>query len=129
MIDAAITSFYAALCAAILIALTFRVILERRRSTRAWGADRGSRLEHLSRAHGNFAEYAPMVLILMLLAEAQGAPDGLVHLIGLSLVAGRLLHAWGLSERPDRMVWRVSGMVLTINALGFGALGVLLPLL
>lgn len=122
-----ITALYAALTAALFVALSLRVILARMQDGIAWGEPEGSRLQQRVRAHGNFAEYAPMALVLLFLAEVQGAPDWLLHLTGVSLILGRLIHAYGLSERPRTLPWRVAGMVLTFNALGLGALGALVP--
>lgn len=116
------TPIYAAVLAALFILLSLRVIRQRQRDGRAWGEGGEGRLRNLVRAHGNFAEYAPMGLLLLLLAEAQGAPGWAVHLTGASLLAGRVVHAFALSERPGTLPLRVAGMVLTFTALGTGAL-------
>jgi uncharacterized membrane protein YecN with MAPEG domain len=119
------TPIYAALLAALYILLSLQVIRQRQRDGRAWGEGGEGRLRNLVRAHGNFAEYAPMGIVLLLLAEAQGAPGWAVHLTGASLLAGRVVHAFALSERPAALQWRVAGMVLTFTALGTGALAAL----
>ena len=72
------------------------------------------------RAHGNFTETVPIVLIAMAAAELTGAPAWLLWTGGISLLVGRLMHAailvvkgWGLP--------RAIGMILTfIPMLGFG---------
>jgi len=72
------------------------------------------------RAHGNFTETVPIVLIAMGIAELTGAPVWLLWTGGGSLLIGRVIHAvilvlrgWGLS--------RVIGMTLTfVPMLGFG---------
>ncbi|MEY2861605.1 MAG: hypothetical protein RL392_2063 [Pseudomonadota bacterium] len=72
------------------------------------------------RAHGNFTETVPIVLLAMVAAELTGAPSWLLWAGGASLVLGRLMHAaililkgWGLP--------RAIGMVLTfVPMLGFG---------
>ena len=69
-----------------------------------------------------FVEYAPLVIILMALAELQGQSTWTIHLIGLCLVAGRLLHAYGVSQEPELAKLRVAGMALTFTALIVGAL-------
>lgn len=122
------TPIYAAVLAVLFILMSLRVILQRLRDNAAWGdGTEGSRLRHLVRAHGNFAEYVPMGLLLMFLGEYQSTPPWVVHLTGSSLLAGRLVHGFALTERPATLPWRVAGMVLTFNALGFGAWGALLP--
>lgn len=119
------TPVYAAALAALYILLSLLVIRQRQRDRHAWGEGGEGRLRNLVRAHGNFAEYAPMGLILLLIAEAQGAPGWAVHLTGASLLAGRIVHAFALVERPGALPWRVAGMVLTFQALGTGALACL----
>lgn len=122
------TPIYAALLAVLYILLSIRVIRERQRSRTAWGEGGEGRLRQLVRAHANFAEYVPFGLLLLLLAELRGLPSWSLHAVGAALLAGRLLHAFGLSERPAALPWRVAGMVLTFTALGTGALLAVLPL-
>ncbi|MEP0232417.1 MULTISPECIES: MAPEG family protein [Pseudomonadota] len=50
------------------------------------------------RRHGNFIEWVPLTLILMLLAEAQGAGRFWLFAAGGLLVLGRLAHPFGLKE-------------------------------
>lgn len=72
------------------------------------------------RAHGNFVETVPMVLLAMTFAEWNGLSHGWPWAGGLCLLAGRLLHAywtvvhaWGVP--------RALAMGLTfIPMLGFG---------
>lgn len=117
-----ITPFYAGLAALLFVALSFRVIGLRRaaRIGLGDGGDRG--LLRRLRVHGNFAEYAPLAIVLMVLAELQGAPAWTIHLTGTCLLAGRLLHAYGVSQEPELMKLRVAGMILTFTALIGGAL-------
>ena len=75
-----------------------------------------------SRAQGNFAEYAPLALILMALAEIQGLAPILLHALGIALLAGRILHAVGLSQTAEDFRFRVTGMALTFGVLGVAAL-------
>jgi uncharacterized membrane protein YecN with MAPEG domain len=48
------------------------------------------------RRHGNFIEWVPFVLVLMLLAEAQGAGALWLHAAGALLLIGRIAHPFGL---------------------------------
>ena len=73
------------------------------------------------RAQGNFAEYAPLSLILIAFAEIQGLPPLLVHGLGLALLVARGLHAFGLSRTPEDYRFRVTGMSLTFAVLALGA--------
>ena len=69
------------------------------------------------RVHGNFAEYVPLALFLMALAELQGLPPLILHALGLSLLAGRALHAFGVPRPPEDYRFRVAGMGLTFAVL------------
>lgn len=48
------------------------------------------------RRHGNFIEWVPFVLVLMILAEAQGTGAAWLHAAGGLLVIGRVAHPLGL---------------------------------
>ena len=120
-----ITSTYAALLALLFFALSVRTLRLRATLRIAIGDGGNERLLRASRAHGNFAEYVPIALLMSLLLELAGAPVPLVHAVGLSLVAGRVVHALGMSRSPEQLAIRVAGMVLTLSALGGAALGLL----
>lgn len=124
-----ITALYAAALTLVYLALSISVIRRRQRDRAAWGDDGDGPLMRIVRAHGNFAEYVPMVLILLLLAEMQGVAAPLLHLTGASLLTGRLVHAFGLVARPEALAWRVTGMVLTFTSLLAGTIAVLWPLI
>jgi len=93
-----ITSLYAGLLALVFLALSWRVIAFRRGNQVSLGDGESKDLRQRNRAHGNFAEYAPLGLIILACVELQGAPALAVHALGLMLFLGRLLHAiafWG----------------------------------
>jgi uncharacterized membrane protein YecN with MAPEG domain len=118
-----ITPLYAGLLTLLFVVLSIRVIGMRRAAGVGLG-DGGNRvLLRRQRAHGNFAEYVPLALVLMALAELQHLPPWLLHAIGLLLLAGRAAHAYGLSQEPELTKGRVAGMALTFAALIAGALG------
>ncbi|MHC0054121.1 MAPEG family protein [Actibacterium sp. D379-3] len=117
-----ITSLYAGLTALFYVFLSVRVINRRVTAKVSTGDGEDKELFTRIRVQGNCAEYAPMGLLLMALADAQGAPGWLMHLLGLMLLAGRLLHAWGLGATPQRSSARIAGMALTFAMLIAGAL-------
>lgn len=116
------TMFYAAVLALLFVALGARTILRRRSVGASLGDGGDAVLTRRIRAHGNFAEYAPFALLLMALAEAGGAPDWRIHILGGVLLAGRLAHAVGVSREPEDFRFRVGGMICTFSALIGGAL-------
>lgn len=117
-----ITPVYAGLISLLFVFLSFRIIGLRREVRIGLGDGGNHSLMRRQRVHGNFAEYAPLVIVLMALAELQGQANWTIHLIGVCLVAGRLFHAYGVSQEPEVTKLRVAGMVLTFTALISGAL-------
>lgn len=69
------------------------------------------------RAYGNFAEHAPLAVILLFAAELAGAPVWLVLGLAATLVAGRILSAVGLSRSLGPSFARQAGASLSILAL------------
>ncbi len=123
-----ITPIYAAVMTALYLILSVRVIGRRRQAGISLGDGNDAEMRRRTRAHANFAEYVPLGLILMAMAELGGAPLVLVHLAGVALLLGRVLHAAHLSLWPRRFNLRVAGMLLTFAALGVGAIAGLWPL-
>ena len=65
------------------------------------------------RAHGNFAEYVPIILILMGVVEARiGAGNELLASTGILLFLLRIAHAIGMT-RPAPNPFRMAGAVGT----------------
>jgi uncharacterized membrane protein YecN with MAPEG domain len=118
----AITAFYAALLGLLFVFLSFRVIGWRRLKGVELGHGEDSELLRRMRVHANFAEYVPFTLLLMAIAESMTAPRPLIHIAGLILIAGRLMHAYGLSQTPHILRLRVGGMILTFTALALSAI-------
>ena len=127
-----VTPVYAGLLALMFILLSVRVIGMRRAARVALGDGGNPALLLRQRVHGNFAEYVPLALLLMALAELQHLPDWLIHAIGILLLVGRATHAYGVGCEPELPRARVLGMALTFAALGTGAVAnlasALLPL-
>ena len=122
----AITPIYAGLLALLFIALSVRVIRYRQGSGISLGDAGDVAMQRRIRAQANFAEYAPLGLILLLVIEMQGAPALAVHALGLLLLAGRTAHGIGLTRERPTPILRVSGMIMTLGALILMAAGTLL---
>lgn len=110
-----ITSCFAGLFALYFVRLAFNVIRLRQANQVALGAGGFSDLEGAIRAHGNFAEYVPLGLILLGLFELQGVYPVLVALLGGVFAVGRFIHAQALGQANLKL--RVRGMMLTFGAL------------
>ena len=74
------------------------------------------------RVHANFAEYVPLALLLMALAEGLGTSNWLLHALGIALLGGRLVHAFGMSQAEEKFAFRVAGVVTTFSMLASAAL-------
>jgi uncharacterized protein len=116
-----ITAFYASLLALLFLLLSARVIAQRREARVEIGHGDSYQLLRRMRVHANFAEYVPFALLLIALAESLKAPSLFLHLLGLGLLAGRLIHAYGLSQTPNILRLRVLGMTLTLTVIGIAA--------
>ena len=119
-----ITALYAAPLALLFVVLAFLVIRQRYRTHTAIGTGNDPGLERAVRVHANFAEYVPIALLLILLAELLGAAGWWLHLSGAGLLAGRALHAYGVSRSPENLRLRMMGMVLTFSVIIAGAIAV-----
>jgi uncharacterized membrane protein YecN with MAPEG domain len=108
-----ITGLYAAIVALIVVILAIRVTLRRRAIKVGIGNGGDAVLAQRIRVHANAAEYVPLALILLLILELDQTQPLLIHVFGCMLVAGRLLHADGLSSTPGLSPGRAVGMVLT----------------
>lgn len=117
-----ITALYAGLLAPILVLLSWRVIGQRRTVRVAFGHGDDKVLLRRMRVHANFIEYVPMALILMALAENLRTTPLLLHIMGLVLLTGRVLHAYGVSQDKENLNLRVTGMTLTFAAIVLGSI-------
>lgn len=108
---------YAAVLALLFVWLSVLTIRARRRFRVAIGDGSDIRVIRPMRVQANFAEYVPFALLLIHLLDASGAPAVLVHGAGACLVAGRVSHAWGVSQPVEQFGFRVFGMALTLGAI------------
>ena len=109
-----VTSLTAVALGLWLIVLTVRVIGMRRKGRVVHGDNGDKALAKAIRGQANLTEQAPMALILMALAELQGAP--LLWLPALLLVAGRLMHGAYFGWHGLHWRLRVMGMWGTLTA-------------
>jgi uncharacterized membrane protein YecN with MAPEG domain len=112
-----IVPFYASLLAGLYIVLAVRVIRMRRKERIAIGDRGNARLQRAMRVHANFAEYVPLALILLTFVEWQGSSPLFVHGLGLALLVGRVVHAYGVSQEKENYRLRTVGMLLTLGAI------------
>lgn len=114
------TALYAGILAVIYILLSARVSQLRRQTNVGIGDGDQPDLARAVRVHGNFGEYVPMTLVLLLIVENGGLAAWVTHALGIALVAGRVLHAYGLSTSIGVTAGRFIGTLLSWLALLIG---------
>lgn len=114
----------------LLVALAFRVVANRRRHRVLFGDGGVPQVVLATRAFGNAAEYIPVGIGALILLALLGYPLWSIHAFGATLLAGRVIHGFGLSHGKGPGPSRMIGMVLTLTAL-IGAAGamVICPLM
>ncbi len=80
------------------------------------GDDGNPRLIRRMRAHANFVEYTPFVLLLILVIELSSASTGWLLLAGLAYLLARVAHAVGMDFDKSNP-WRAGGIVATLLVL------------
>ncbi len=84
-----VTAFYAALTGLLAALLTVNVIRDRVR-LKIDDVDGGNvEMRRAIRAIVNFAEHAPLILILMGAAKLSGSPKIAIHILGIALILAR----------------------------------------
>src|SRR5579859_7235700 len=112
---------YIGLAALLLIVLSVRVMLLRGRHKVGIGDGGHQDLALAIRVQGNFVEYVPIALLLLLCVDLVGDSKWIVHVLGIALIVGRVLHAYGLSRSSAESFGRAAGTVLTLLVLIAGS--------
>jgi len=116
------TAVYAALLALLFLGLSVRVIRLRQAFQVALGDAGEKSLKRAIRVQANFTEYVPLCLLLLYFVESGQAPAALMHGLGVALLMGRSLHAFGVSHVEENLRFRVAGMAITFGVLLLSAL-------
>jgi uncharacterized protein len=108
-----ITALYAGLLGILYLVLGGLVVANRRRARVGLGTGSDTALERAVRVHGNFAEYTPLFLVLLLLAELGGGAPVLLHALGAAYFLARVWHAMGLSGASGTSPGRFGGTLIS----------------
>ena len=95
-----VTSVYAALLALLYLALSAWVSAGRTRLKVMLGDGGDANLLARIRAHANFAEYVPLILILVAMLEERRTSIFIIHALLLTLLVARIMHPIGMAA-PD----------------------------
>jgi uncharacterized membrane protein YecN with MAPEG domain len=112
-----VTPLYTALLALWLLVLSVRVIQERRAARVSLGSGGHTRLERAIRGQANFVEYVPVALLMLLVLELARFSIYVLHLLGLTLLIGRLLHGYAFAYATQFRAGRTAGTALTFAVL------------
>ena len=112
-----ITPLYTAIAALIFVALSFRTLLLRRSLGIAIGTGGNQKMARAIAVHSNFAEYTPISMLLIFFLETRTDTVTWIHILCITLIAGRLLHAYGVSQVEENFRFRSIGMILTFGCI------------
>ncbi len=117
----AIVGLYVGLNALLLLALAYNVGSRRGAQNQLQPGDMGdATLTRAIRAHANYAEYAPTVLLLLLVLALLGFAPVWLHLYGATFTIGRLIGAFGMMRARHPNALRFTGNLATGLALLLG---------
>jgi uncharacterized protein len=94
-----VTLLYGSLTALLVAALGANVSRLRGAKKSFIGDTPDSELQRTIRAHGNATEWAPLMIVMLMVLELAGASSQLLHVAGGTIVAARLLHAFGVLQK------------------------------
>jgi uncharacterized membrane protein YecN with MAPEG domain len=112
----AVTAAYAAILGLIYFALSAWVVMGRAKFRVINGDGGVSGLHRRIRAHANFAEYVPLILLLAALIEAGGGSRTSIHALLLPLTIARLMHPVGMVAKENsrqQYMFRAPGAIVT----------------
>ena len=107
------TLMYGSILGLIFLVVSYRISRTRMQEKVTLGDGGNEKVLLAYRVQANMNEYVPLTLILIAGLETLSAPVLVVHILGASLVAGRILHAAGLARGPKPNFGRVSGTLIT----------------
>ena len=128
-----ITAGYLAVLALVYCALAVHVVLLRIRNRAAFGDGGSPELRSAIRSHAHFAEYVPIIALMVAMLEMAGAAPLRVHLLMAGLLLSRLMHPIGMraarSKTLQFRIFRTGGTWLTQFVLVAAAVTLLIRVL
>lgn len=110
-----VTAALAAAMGALLLLLAIDTVRQRFRTSTAHGLGEDQRLTSACRSHGNLAEHAPIVIILVGLLELSQANHMGLMIVSGAFIIGRILHIHGLYNPKEGgpPLTRALGVIVT----------------
>ena len=97
----------------VLLVLSLLVVRQRQKHKVVLGDGGVPELIQAIRAFGNAAEYVPAGMAALAILAVVAAPPLILHITGLMLFGGRVLHGFGLSTSGGSSLPRTVGVLLT----------------
>ncbi len=117
-----LVGLYAGILGLLGLVLAIRVVATRARKEIGLG-DRGDpAMLAVIRTFGNFAEYVPLALVLILIAALSGVALWAVHALAGGLLLGRILHSVGVKPDTPVTLGRIAGASITWLVIAAAAL-------
>lgn len=121
-----IVPLYACTLGGLFVKLSWSTLRLRRKHKVGVGDGDKKDLQKAIRAHANFAEYAPISIMLLYFLEVHGGySPWVIHVLCGTLCIGRFVHAYGVSKVAEVYKYRVLGTAMTLGTLSSACL--LLP--
>lgn len=118
-----VTALYGGLNALFNIYLANRVSNARRAEKVSIGHGESDALLLAARIHANNAEFVPLGIVVLLLAELCGGSSVMLHVLGGSLFVGRVFHMIGMPMKaPNFFRFTGTGLTWTMIAVTSGYL-------
>jgi uncharacterized membrane protein YecN with MAPEG domain len=108
-----LTALYGAILALIIVALGINVTVHRVKLKVPLGDGGNAEMLRMIRLHGNAVEYIPLAIVLMLAYEINGGSHLALHVIGVALIAGRLIQTAAMWSTEVAGPGRGTGQTLT----------------
>ncbi|MCL2473840.1 MAG: MAPEG family protein [Alphaproteobacteria bacterium] len=116
-----VSLLYIGIAGLLLLVLSFNM-------TKCWvrsiGTDNKKDQVVFKRAEGllhSFTDYVPIIFLLMISIEANGAPPYIIHVMGITLIIARLMHAFGSNFMTGADAIRFLGAQITYLLLTFSS--------
>jgi hypothetical protein len=113
-------AIYGGLLGLLVLALSINVTRLRAKYKTLFGDADHDDLRRAVRTQANALEYVPICLLMLLIMASTGYAAWLVHVLGIVLLVGRLLHVYGMLVQTDsdQPMGRAIGALLTWVVLG-----------
>jgi uncharacterized protein len=111
-----LTATYLAILALLYAGLSLQVVRLRRKNRIAFGDGGNISLRSAIRAHAHFAEYVPIIVLMVAMLEMSGLAATPVHILMGALLIARFLHLFGIYAKPGTLqfgIGRMGGMIIT----------------